>query len=361
MARSLNFQDVSWFLDLYEKGQLDLNPPYQRRSVWSPRDRRYFVDTILNDYPAPPVFLHKTLDDNGKSTYHVVDGKQRLSTVIDFSKGKIKIPADFAVTSLQNKKWKDVPKETRDIFWNYTIIVENLNDASDATLRSTFERINRNSRKLLPQEMRHAKFEGWFMQTAQTESEREEWKLFGLVTSGRIKRMQDVQFISELMKIVIDKDNAGFDQNALDDVYALYDDLSEVEDFSEDDFTDTFTRARSFVLSIIERKPEIKEFTKTAYNLYTLWAYIVIGADDARIADAATFADNYLKFLIDAAAYAAAGSPLHNEYRSSYEEAVAVYGTNSRGATTELPQRTNRYRALVQAMTGVRTIIDENI
>ena len=65
MARSITQQDVSWFLDLKEKDQLDLDPPYQRRSVWTLKDKRFFIDTILNDYPAPPVFLHKTLDDNG--------------------------------------------------------------------------------------------------------------------------------------------------------------------------------------------------------------------------------------------------------------------------------------------------------
>jgi len=60
MARSLTTQDISWFLDQYEKGQLNLDPPYQRRSVWSAIDKRYFIDTILNGYPASPVFLHKT-------------------------------------------------------------------------------------------------------------------------------------------------------------------------------------------------------------------------------------------------------------------------------------------------------------
>ncbi len=54
MTRTLTTQDITWFLDLKEKGQLDLDPPYQRRSVWSPRDKRFFIDTVLNNYPAPP-------------------------------------------------------------------------------------------------------------------------------------------------------------------------------------------------------------------------------------------------------------------------------------------------------------------
>ena len=52
MVRNITMQDISWFLDLKDKGQLNLEPPYQRRSVWSAGDRRYFIDTILNNYPA---------------------------------------------------------------------------------------------------------------------------------------------------------------------------------------------------------------------------------------------------------------------------------------------------------------------
>src|SRR4051794_2143340 len=124
LARSLTTQDISWFLDLYEKSQLDLDPPYQRRSVWSAQDKRFFIDTILNGHPAPPVFLHKTLDDNGRATYHVVDGKQRLQTIIEFTQEKIRIPDNFADVNLQKKRWKDLGGGRRERFWNYVLIVE---------------------------------------------------------------------------------------------------------------------------------------------------------------------------------------------------------------------------------------------
>ncbi len=57
MTRTISQQDVSWFLDLNDKGQLNLDPPYQRRSVWTLKDKRFFIDTILNNYPAPPIFV----------------------------------------------------------------------------------------------------------------------------------------------------------------------------------------------------------------------------------------------------------------------------------------------------------------
>ncbi len=211
MARSITQQDISWFLDLYERGRLDLNPPYQRRSVWTLKDKRFFVDTILNGYPAPPVFLHKSLSDQGHPTFHVVDGKQRIQTILDFHDNKVRIPDDFADVSLQKKRWKDLQRETKEVFWNYVLIVEMLPNVDVATIRDTFERINRNSRKLERQEIRHAKYDGWLINETEAEAEKSEWKDFGIVTTARAKRMSDVQFISELFAVNLKGQLNGFD------------------------------------------------------------------------------------------------------------------------------------------------------
>ena len=196
MKRNPTTQDISWFLDLHRTKQLDLDPPYQRRSVWSPRDKRFFIDTILSNYPSPAIFLHKTLDDQGNATYHVVDGKQRLQTIIDFVENKVAIPEDYQDIQLQKKRWNDLARETKLAFWNYSLTVEMMPDVTDAVIRSTFNRINRNSRRLTPQEMRHAKYEGWFISFAEREAEKKEWILIGVVTPARVKRMAEVQFIS---------------------------------------------------------------------------------------------------------------------------------------------------------------------
>ena len=95
MYRRPSTQDISWFLDLFDRKQLDLEPPYQRKSVWSPKDKKFFIDTIFRNYPSPAIFLHKSINDQGQSLYHVVDGKQRLSTIIDFVQDKIKIDVEF--------------------------------------------------------------------------------------------------------------------------------------------------------------------------------------------------------------------------------------------------------------------------
>ena len=49
-TRQSSVQDVTWFIDLKENDRLDLKPPYQRRSVWTRKDRIYFLDTIFKEY-----------------------------------------------------------------------------------------------------------------------------------------------------------------------------------------------------------------------------------------------------------------------------------------------------------------------
>lgn len=36
--RRTTTQDITWFLDLFDSQKIDLDPPYQRRSVWTRKD-----------------------------------------------------------------------------------------------------------------------------------------------------------------------------------------------------------------------------------------------------------------------------------------------------------------------------------
>jgi uncharacterized protein with ParB-like and HNH nuclease domain len=91
MSRAINFQTVSWFWDLYTRHLLDLEPPYQRRSVWNQEYKDFFIDTVLNGYPAPAIFLYQEITSEGISKYSVVDGKQRLSTLFEFAENKFPV------------------------------------------------------------------------------------------------------------------------------------------------------------------------------------------------------------------------------------------------------------------------------
>jgi hypothetical protein len=85
MKRRPTTQDITWFLDLDRNKQLDLDPPYQRRSVWTRKDKQFFLNTIFRDFPSLAIFLHKSISCDGHVVHHVVDGKQRLPTILEFA------------------------------------------------------------------------------------------------------------------------------------------------------------------------------------------------------------------------------------------------------------------------------------
>ena len=355
MSRTLTTQDVSWFLDLKEKDQLNLDPPYQRRSVWSPRDKRFFIDTVLNNYPAPPIFLHKTMDDNGRSTYHVVDGKQRLQTIIDFTENRVRIPDDFIDVNLQSKRWRSLERATKERLWNYVLIVELLHDVSDAPIRNIFDRINRNSRKLTAQEMRHAKYDGWFISFAEAEAEKSEWKHFGVVTTARIKRMADVQFISELFAIILKGQMQGFDQNALDALYAEYEDIADHPELVEDDFSAEVENAKGKVAALLAAEPTLNGYLKVQSHFYTLWAYLYLRRD--RYPGSEPLASSYKSFMDVVAAVLAAPPDQAEQAIKARQGAEALdrraileYARNVRGASTDLAPRSTRFEALISVV-----------
>lgn len=78
----------------------DLQPGYQREgTLWSRERRQLFLDSLLNGFDIPPVYLHQLsppqLTEKGTYTYAVIDGLQRISTLQAFEKDHVPLASDF--------------------------------------------------------------------------------------------------------------------------------------------------------------------------------------------------------------------------------------------------------------------------
>ncbi len=230
-----NSQTISWFWDLYTRKLLELNPPYQRRSVWNQGYRDYFIDTILLEYPAPAVFLYQEIEPSGRTRYFVVDGKQRLSTIFSFASDEFPVADNAEITELRGKYFSQFDSDRKARFWSYTFTVEYLPSVSSNVINSIFDRINRNVAKLTPQELRHARFDGQFISTAEKLSE---WIQSTLPDFPRIaptsrKQMRDVEFVAQLL-LLVEEGPKGYSIDDLDTAFsdrdASWDKGQEVED-----------------------------------------------------------------------------------------------------------------------------------
>ncbi len=352
VERRVSTQDRSWFLDLDSNGQLDLNPPYQRRSVWSPRDRRFFLDTIFRGYPSPSMFLHKRVV-KGKTIYSVVDGKQRLLTILKFANNKISVDKEYGDTRLSGKRWRAIKHDEilARSFLDYVIPIEITNIIEANLVNEVFDRLNRNARKLVEQELRHAKFEGWFITFAEREADSPDWEQLGVVTVARAKRMRDVQFLSELLLVQLKNDVGGFDQEEITEYYAMYENLSDLETpFDEHATRSYFDATKKYLLELQRNDSVVTTYANDFTNLYSLWAIVCLNLNN--LPNSEVFATKYSAFIEDVAKYRSEEyltKVVQGEVKPSFPESLKYY-QNSIGASTEPPQRQERHRALITVM-----------
>lgn len=342
MKRQPTTQQITWFLDLDRNKQLDLTPPYQRKSVWSTKDRKFFLDTIFNNYPAPPIFVHRDVDDKGYTTYHIVDGKQRLETILLFYQNKLSIPDNFGDENFNGKKFKDLTADGKRLFWDYTLVVDFIDTIDGKNIEEVFDRVNRNAKNLQPQELRHARFDGWFINYVEQEADKDFWWKYKISTKARDKRMRNTQFISELLMIVLREDICGFDQELIDQTYADYDDAEEFDSMGFD--IDEFQSSVNEIIDTINELDRVNNIISdhisgSNINFYTIWAYLCKNGSTC-IDDL----PNKLKLFFDKI------DSCKHDSSTITDSNVLFYYENTTGAATEYPQRKNRLEALENAM-----------
>src|SRR5690348_9039922 len=66
-----------------EKGNISLDPIFQRRDAWSDKRKSKFIESLILGLPVPQIVLAESQEVKGK--FLVIDGKQRLLTLQRFA------------------------------------------------------------------------------------------------------------------------------------------------------------------------------------------------------------------------------------------------------------------------------------
>jgi hypothetical protein len=186
-------------LKWYDDKELILNPNFQRGAVWSPQARTYLVDSILRGYPIPKLLIRTSVDRDSRRTIRdVVDGQQRLRTIIDFSSGKLTL----GVKSKEFKglKYSDLEPDQQDAFLAYKLTFEQLLNASDEDVLEVFLRINSYAVPVTEPELRNARFDNDFSDLVKEIVKRSTtlWQLQVISERDRV-RMVDQSIVAELL------------------------------------------------------------------------------------------------------------------------------------------------------------------
>lgn len=213
------------FEEWRERDELVLAPKFQRREVWSDKARAYLIDTIVRGKPIPKIYMRQDINPKTRrTTREIVDGQQRLRSVLGFIKDGFKISKahheDFG-----GKYFSGLDAETQRDILKYEFVVDLLQDMPDNEVYDLFARINTYSEKLKPQELRNAKWFGEFKSSVYLLAKEfvtffESNKVF---TPKQILRMTEAEFISELLLAIQEGIREG-SKRVIDKCYKKYDD-----------------------------------------------------------------------------------------------------------------------------------------
>lgn len=268
------------FLDWQRQGSLELRPFYQRRSVWNPRIKSLLIDSILRGFPLPLVFLHRSVNlETTRPMRHVVDGQQRLRTILSFIDIDSISDADEndRVTVLRshnstysNTPFERLPSDIQQQFLHTTLSVNILPPSvGDAKILEIFQRMNSTGLKLTSQEIRNASFHGEFKDSsyALAYAQHQRWIDWKIFNPQAIAQMKEVELAADLMGFLV-RGPGPRSKSAIDKLYEQYEEAFDSRYQIEESFSSTFD-----LLETVYGSPNsyIRRFRTTAW-FYAVFA-----------------------------------------------------------------------------------------
>lgn len=196
-----------------EKGNIDLNPSFQRRDAWSEQEKSRLIESLMLGFPVPPIILAE--NKQKKNSYLVIDGKQRLLSIRRFYSNvsekefkaknlkekdafkQLKLKGLDILKDFNGKTYSQMQVENTEYINNLdnqsirTIVIKNWPD--EAFLYTVFLRLNTGSKKLSPQELRQALKPGAFLNFLDDETANSTAIKDMLNNKGADPRMKDIE------------------------------------------------------------------------------------------------------------------------------------------------------------------------
>jgi hypothetical protein len=250
---------------------------FQRRLVWTERQKIRLIETILMNYPMPEIYLWQQPADpaTGNQMFSIVDGQQRLTTVTQFISNEFPLKANALneenrETDYAGKFWKDLSDARKTDVWNYIINVRQIpSQVSEDQVRRVFMRLNETDKSLNPQELRNAEFNGEFITNAARLADLPIWESWKLFAPSQVRRMADVEFCSSLL-VFVRSGISDESPRAVNQIYDLYNDKYDERDSDYHDVKTTLER----IDQLAKASAPVARLFLAIVHLYTLFVVL---------------------------------------------------------------------------------------
>ena len=184
------------YVDLWDRDELTV-PDFQRLYVWDRVKASKLVESFLLGLPVPGVFLYK---ERNKAGYLIIDGQQRIVSLIRFIKGTFE-EAKFRLKNVdkryEGKAFEDLSGEDQFKLKGQTLratIIQQINPNDDTSIYHVFERLNTGGVNLNPMEVRQCVSFGPFVAALKKMNEIPAWR--SIIGKPKIdKRLRDVELV----------------------------------------------------------------------------------------------------------------------------------------------------------------------
>lgn len=295
----------------YNKGLIVIDRTYQRRKVWNDEDKVRLIETILLGLVMPEVYFWSAdiNPDNGETVTHIVDGQQRITTIMDFLSGDFCLIEKYLMdetikATYSNKKFFELDTETKKMIWQYKIAIVNIDrTCSREIIKKLFYRLNLTTYNLNPQEKRNS-LDSVFGDKCEALSRLDFWEKIKVFSATDAKRMLDVEYCCSIYILA----NEGI----VDQTRGI-----KINDYY-DDYKDSFDEDKLLENKIIQAMDLIKElldkttasFLSKKTQLYTLFC-VAFKLIDNNIKMEGTIFNRFKAFVV-----------LYNSFRNDCEYAT---------------------------------------
>ena len=188
-------------------------PEFQRRLVWTNKDKAAFIETVLLGYPFPEIYIAagSVDEDTAEGKEMLVDGQQRMTTLNQYFLGSddLKLPKNI-------RPYNNLEKSEKLAFLDYEVVVRDLGQKSIDKIRTIFERINSTRYSLNAMEIHNARFAGEFKAFAENVAQQDFFEKNRVFKTTEVRRMGDTRFA---LTFIITIMSAYFNRDALLEEY----------------------------------------------------------------------------------------------------------------------------------------------
>jgi hypothetical protein len=259
-VRSYSIDDI---IRLINNKELIIQPKFQRRRTsWPLTAKTGLMDSIMNNFPIPPIYVREFINEKKERQREIIDGQQRISTILEFTKGEWKLSKNLSDNEFVGYLFNELPFENQQQILDYELTFLSIRGAEDSDIISIFSRLNSFSLPLNKQEKRNATYSGQFKSLVYDLSSKYYtfWTENKIFTNAQIARMNDAEITSELLTIM-NSGLKGFSAKKVEDLYKSHE-----ENFQDKEkYNKAFNTIMTYVGMCYEDVDVKKQFGKKSF------------------------------------------------------------------------------------------------